>query len=341
MNTQPSVAVVILNYNGIQFLEKFLPFVIASTYPNKRIIVADNCSQDASVDFLQKNFPSVEIIQNGKNYGFAEGYNRALRQISSDYYVLLNSDVEVSPQWIEPVISLMQSDDHIAVCQPKILSYYHRNCFEYAGAGGGFLDFLGYPFARGRVFETIEEDHGQYDDFSEIFWATGAAMFIKSNIYHSLGGLYDFFFAHQEEIDFCWRAKNKGFKVMYCGTSEVYHVGGGTLNKGQYRKTYLNFRNNLIMLVRNLPSKEKWWKIPTRLVLDGIFSLTKILCGDFTSVKAIFFAHLHFYKWCWKYKQGSKETKVPFSRMKGGLNNSIVFAYFIQKKKYFSEIIYK
>ena len=338
MSTQPSVAIVILNYNGKIFLEKFLQYVIDATYANKRVIVADNASQDDSVEYLQNNFPEIEIIFNNKNYGFAEGYNQALKQISADYYVLLNSDVEVTSNWIEPVIELMESDATIAACQPKVLSYHNRTMFEYAGAGGGLLDYLGYPLARGRVFEVLEIDSGQYNDSAEVFWASGCAMFVKANVYHKLGGLYPYFFAHQEEIDFCWRLQREGYKVMYCGASEIYHVGGGTLPKGQYRKTYLNFRNNLIMLSRNLNQKEKYWKLFVRLMLDGVFAVKTMFEGDFASVKAVFFAHMHFYKWSFSDENNTKDKRLPFSALRGGINKSVVYEHFVMGKKYFSEI---
>lgn len=336
---QPSVAIVILNYNGRKFLEKFLPNVLASTYINKRIIVADNASTDDSVSILRTHFPEVEIILHQKNYGFAEGYNQALKQVSADYYVLLNSDVEVTSGWIEPVIGLMQSAENIAICQPKVLSYQDKNSFEYAGAGGGLLDHLGYPLARGRIFEVLEKDNGQYNDNTDIFWASGATLFIKANVYHTLGGLYAYFFAHQEEIDLCWRAQIQGYRVMYCGESTIYHIGGGTLPKGQYRKTYLNFRNNLVMLSRNLHWREKYWKLFIRLSLDGVFAIKTLLEGDTESIKAVFFAHIDFYRWAFSRENDTGTKRLPFSQLKGGVNKSIVWEHFVKGKKYFSEIV--
>ncbi|WP_462220674.1 glycosyltransferase family 2 protein, partial [Ferruginibacter sp.] len=244
----PSVAIVILNWNGRKFLEQFLPSVIASVYDNKKIIVADNASTDDSVIFLQQQYPQIEILQNSSNEGFAKGYNTALKQVQSDYYILLNSDVEVTPGWITPVIDLMESDTTIAACQPKLLAYNYKNQFEYAGACGGWIDKFGYPFSRGRVFDICEDDKGQYNNAAQCFWASGAALFVKASVYHELGGLDEYFFAHQEEIDFCWRLQLAGYKVYVQPASEVYHVGGGTLAKGSSKKTYLNFRNNLIML---------------------------------------------------------------------------------------------
>lgn len=290
------VAVVILNYNGRKFLEQFLPDVIRHTGQAAEIIVADNASTDDSVRFMQSNFPNIRLILNGSNAGFSTGYNIALRQIDADYYVLLNSDIEVSHQWIEPVIELMESDKNIAACQPKILSYHDRSRFEYAGAGGGFIDRFGYPFCRGRLFQSIEIDEGQFDDYCEVFWASGACMFVRADLFHAFGGLEDEFFAHMEEIDFCWRLKNKGYKIMYCGHSVVYHIGGGTLPKISSRKTYLNFRNNLSLLYKNLPDNSLYYIIILRLLLDGVASFKFLFQGGVSDSWAVLRAHLHFYR---------------------------------------------
>ena len=237
----PSVAIVILNWNGKHFLQQFLPALVASTYGNKRIIVADNASTDDSIAFLEQYFPDVEIIENHSNEGFAKGYNSALQGVDSDYYVLLNSDVEVTPGWIEPVIELMESNARIGACQPKVLTDAARHLFEYAGACGGWIDQLGYPFARGRMFDVLEEDKGQYNQAQPCFWASGAAMFVRTDLFHMLGGFDEYFFAHQEEIDFCWRLQLAGYSVYVQPASVVYHVGGGTLPKGNARKHFLNF----------------------------------------------------------------------------------------------------
>ena len=267
------IAVVILNWNGRKFLEQFLPNVIEHSANVAEVIVADNASTDDSVDFLKQNFPHIRLIQNATNGGFSKGYNDSLMSLEADYFVLLNSDIEVTPNWIEPVIELLESASDIAVCQPKIRSWHEREKFEYAGAAGGFIDRFGYPFCRGRVFETMETDHGQYDDACEVFWATGAAMFVKASIYKEFGGLDEDFFAHMEEIDFCWRVKNAGYKVMYCPNSTVYHIGGGTLPKKSSRKTYLNFRNNLSLLYKNLYRKELFFILFMRFFLDMIAAL--------------------------------------------------------------------
>ena len=281
------VAVVILNYNGKAFLEKFLPNVIEFSSQDAEIWVADNNSLDGSVDVLREKFPTVKLIENKYNGGFATGYNLALRQIEADYYVLLNSDIEVTENWIKPVIDLMESEESIAVCQPKILSYFNKDEFEYAGASGGFIDRFGYPFCRGRVFQSMEKDEGQYNNPIEVFWATGACFFVKSKYFHEAGGLDDDFFAHMEEIDMCWRLKNVGYKIMVCPSSTVYHVGGGTLPKRSAMKTYLNFRNNFSLLYKNLPSKYLKRIFITRFVLDGVAAFKFLFEGGFNDFVAV------------------------------------------------------
>ncbi|MBK7885221.1 MAG: glycosyltransferase family 2 protein [Chitinophagaceae bacterium] len=339
-NKNPLVSVVILNWNGIKFLEKFLPSVLSCTYTNKKIIVADNASTDNSVIFLQENFPEVEIIINASNEGFAKGYNTALKQVQSDYYVLLNSDVEVTPGWIEPVIDLMENDKAIAACQPKILAYNNKNMFEYAGASGGWIDKFGYPFCRGRIFEICEEDNGQYDDVQECFWASGAALFVRAPVYHQVGGLDEYFFAHQEEIDFCWRLQLAGYKVYVQPHSAVYHVGGGTLPKGDNRKTVLNFRNNLIMLTKNLPVGMALWKIPYRLWLDAVSAYWALFTkGDGGFFLAIIKSHVKYTGWFF-FKQKKSVFPVKRGIVKGGwYTGSVVWEYFIKKKNTFLEII--
>jgi GT2 family glycosyltransferase len=335
----PEVAIVILNWNGRAYLEKFLPFVLNSTYENKRIIVADNASSDDSVLFLQQSYPQVTIIINSINQGFARGYNTALRQVKADYYVLLNSDVEVTPGWIEPVIGLMQKDSAIAACQPKILAYGNKEKFEYAGASGGWIDNYGYPFARGRVFEDCETDHGQYDDAQECFWATGAALFVRAGVYHDLKGLDEYFFAHQEEIDLCWRMQLSGYRVFVQPASTVFHVGGGTLPKGNSYKTFLNFRNCLIMMYKNLPAKKAIVKIYVRLFLDALAAWRGLLSGDGGYFIAVAKAHLYFVRWVCFHQNRSVFVKAKNTPLAGWYKGSIVWDYFIKKKKTFSEII--
>ena len=265
-----TTAVVILNWNGKKMLERFLPSVTAHTQGDAEVIIADNGSTDDSLDFVRAQYPGLRIIELDKNYGFAGGYNRALQQVKADYYVLLNDDVEVTPGWIEPVVAQMQQHPDTAICQPKLLMYDQRDTFEYAGGAGGFLDKYGYPFCRGRMFTSLEQDNGQYNTPGEIFWASGAAMFVRADVWHQLGGLDDDFFAHMEEIDFCWRTHLAGYRVRYCPQSTVYHVGGGTLPKSSPFKTELNFRNNLSMLYKNLPVKRRGWVLAMRMWLDRV-----------------------------------------------------------------------
>lgn len=335
----PSIAIVILNWNGCKYLEKFLPFVTASTYPGAEVIVADNASTDDSLTWLAEKYPRVRVIAMDKNRGFAGGYNTALREVKSDYYVLLNSDVEVQPGWIEPIMNLMEKDPTIGACQPKLLMYDDRTSFEYAGAAGGWLDYLGYPFAKGRVFDVCEKDHGQYDVSEPIFWASGAALFIRASLYHELEGLDDRFFAHQEEIDLCWRIQLAGYKVYSCPASVVYHVGGGTLPKGNERKVFLNFRNNLIMMAKNLPFGQVVWKIPFRFFLDSISAWKSLFAGEGIYFVAILEAHLAFIKWVFV---GRKNSVFPKKRGKvryGWLNKSVVWQYFVAGKRTFTEIM--
>lgn len=333
------MAVVILNWNGKQFLENFLPSVMASDYENLSVVIADNASTDDSISFLQKNYPGMKILPNEVNEGFAKGYNTALEKVSADYYVLLNSDVEVDPGWISPIILLMEHDEKIAACQPKILSFQNKIQFEYAGASGGWIDAFGYPFSRGRVFDFCENDVGQYNDSCEIFWATGAALFVRSSVFHELDGFDEYFFAHQEEIDLCWRMQRAGYKIFAEPASVVYHVGGGTLPTGNKRKVYLNFRNNLVMLSNNLPLSESLWKIPVRIILDMVAAFHALLKGDFSTFSSIESAHLNFLKWLLTGKRKKRFPKIKMKNMNGVYAGSIVWKYFINKKKTFSEIV--
>ena len=288
-------AVIILNWNGKDWLEKLLPTVVQYG-SDVEIIVADNGSTDDSISFLSENFPAIRIVNNKENLGFAGGYNKALNQIHAEYYVLLNSDVEVSGNWIAPIIDLMDSDKNIAACQPKLLDYNNRDKFEYSGASGGFIDRFGYPFCRGRIFDCLEEDCGQYNDAIEVFWATGACIFLKTEAFWEVGGFDEEFFAHQEEIDLCWRLKNKGYKIMVEPSSVIYHVGGGTLDAGSPFKTHLNFRNNLKMLFKNLPLPSLFVVIPIRLLLDAVAAITFLKQKNgFSHFFAIVKAHFAFY----------------------------------------------
>lgn len=329
-------AVVILNWNGKKFLEQFLPSVIQYSKDVAEIIVADNASTDDSVSFMQSCFPEIKIIINESNSGFAKGYNDALKQIKAEYYILLNSDIEVTPHWIEPVLQLMDSDKNIAACQPKILSFYEKEKFEYAGAAGGFLDKYGYPFCRGRLFLSLEEDKGQYDDVHEIFWATGACMFVRAESFHKYGGLDEDFFAHMEEIDFCWRMKNLGFKIMYCPDSIVYHIGGGTLPKSSSQKTYLNFRNNFTLLYKNLPKNRILPVFAFRLIFDGIAALKFLADGGFKDFLAVTRAHFSFYR---RFGNIRKKRKMLVQQKVGHIyQGSVVKDYYILKRKKFTDL---
>jgi GT2 family glycosyltransferase len=330
------VAIVILNWNGRKYLEQFLPIVLQHSNHIAEVIIADNASSDDSVDFLKQNYPSVRLILNKENGGFSKGYNDALSQVEADYYVLLNSDIEVTENWIEPIIALMESDPSIAACQPKLRSWHERNKFEYAGAAGGFIDRFGYPFCRGRVFFSLEEDNGQYNDTTEIFWASGACMFVRAELYHRFGGLDNDFFAHMEEIDFCWRLKAGGYKIMYCADSIVYHIGGGTLPKSSSRKTYLNFRNNFTLLYKNLPSNRIFPVFFVRLMLDGVAGFIFLLTGGFKDMYAVTRAHFAFYR----RMPSNRRKRIALHQKKVSCiyQGNLVWDHYIRKISKFSEL---
>lgn len=338
MNT--SVAVVILNWNGVAWLEKFLPSVCNHLPLYAKLYVADNASTDESVSFLKSNYPSVEIIQLATNLGFASGYNQALKSVNEDIYILLNSDIEIKSNWIEPVIDYMENNPEIAVCQPKILDQQSPDIFEYAGASGGFIDYLGFPFCRGRIFNDLEYDENQYDIPVPIFWATGACMFIKKEVYWKAGGLDDDYFAHMEEIDLCWRIKKMGYQIYVVPQSKVYHVGGGTLKKVSPQKTYLNFRNNLVTLIKNSPTKGIIKLVFLKLLFDGVAGIKFTIDGDFKHFIAIVRAHFYMY-----FNLGKilKKRKVVNSITVVGnvteiYNKSIVIKHFAKGVKLFSDL---
>ncbi|MCG2616819.1 glycosyltransferase family 2 protein [Terrimonas sp. NA20] len=337
--TASHVAIVILNWNGRGFLEKFLPSVLQTTYKDHELIVADNASTDDSIAFLEKNYPSIRIIRLKENYGFAKGYNEALTQVNADYYMLLNSDVEVEPDWLQPMVQLLDHNKEIAACQPKVLSFDNKQMFEYAGAAGGWIDHYGYPFSKGRIFETCEQDLGQYDQQESIFWATGAALFIRPQVFHDMKGFDEYFFAHMEEIDLCWRIQLAGYTIYSCPSSVVYHVGGGTLPQGNPRKTFLNFRNNHIMLYKNLD----WWSkvrvIPYRFCLDGISGWKGLISGNSAYLFAIIKAHFAFLGWLFFHQRKSVFPAVRTGKPRGVLNGNVVWLYFVKKKTRFSEIV--
>jgi GT2 family glycosyltransferase len=336
------VAIVILNWNGKNFLEQFFPTLIKhSSVEGVRIFVADNGSSDDSIDFLKKNYPSIELIILEKNYGFTGGYNRALAQIHAEYFILLNSDIEVTEGWIEPVIELMDLQTEIAACQPKINSFVQKEYFEYAGAAGGYIDKYGYPFCRGRILKEHERDNGQYDQISQIFWATGACMFIRADLYKKAGGFDEDFFAHMEEIDLCWRLKNMGYQIYFHPGSVVYHVGGGTLPNNNPQKLYLNYRNNLFLLFKNLPSKKRFSIVLRRMILDGASAILYLLNGSFLFFWSVVRAHLRFY--CslktLRTKRKNLDNLYNTYKHKEIYTGSIVKAFFIKKVRKFSDLV--
>ena len=333
------IAVVILNWNGKKHLAEFLPSVIRHSKSEQiKIYIADNGSSDDSVSFIRNNFPDIELILLDKNYGFAEGYNKALTNIQAEYYVILNSDVELSANWLFPVIEKMDTDLSVGAAMPKIKSYHDKDYFEYAGAAGGFIDKLGYPFCRGRILDTIEKDEGQYDQESEIFWASGACLFIRSKVYHQQGGFDSDFFAHMEEIDLCWRIKNTGFKIMYYPDSEVFHLGGGALPNGSPRKLYLNYRNNLLMLFKNLSGSKLIFVLFFRMVLDGMSAMVYLLKFQFSNFFAVLKAHLSFYYLLPKFSVKRHAIKNKYRNHKGQFSKSIIYYYFIKNKHHFFEL---
>lgn len=342
----PDVAVVILNYNTRDLLERFLPSVLRTDYPNLRVVVADNGSSDDSVAWLRANYPEVECLPMETNHGFAEGYNRALTFVEAPFYVLLNSDVEVDANWLKPLIRAFQENDSLGAAQPKILDQLHRDRFEYAGAAGGWIDTLGYPFCRGRIFQAIETDRGQYDATVPVFWASGAALCIRAPLFQQLGGFDSSFFAHLEEIDLCWRVQRAGYEVQAIPASVVYHVGGGTLAYGSSRKTYLNFRNSLYMLLKNESGARLFWVIPSRLLLDGVAALMFLSQRNFGHIGAISRAHWHFFahaRQYWRRRRVDTDRIQKISikaepEIKGRYPGSILVAHYIKRIKHFKNL---
>ena len=327
------IAVVILNWNGAKLLEQFLPSVIEHS-DGATIYVVDNASTDSSIEVLKTKFPSVNIIQNDGNYGFAKGYNVALKQVEEDYYALVNSDVEVTEGWLSPILTVFDKELNVSIIQPKILDYKNKEYFEYAGAAGGFIDQYGYPYCRGRIFDTIEKDNGQYDDEIEIFWASGACFFIRKEIYRKLNGFDCEFFAHQEEIDLCWRAFNMGYKAKYTPKSVIYHIGGATLKESNPKKTFLNFRNSLLMLTKNLPKHKLPSIIFVRLLLDGLAGIQFIFKGKFNHFWVIIKAHFHYYHLI---NKTLKKRKAPQSENYYYIK-SIVYKYFVKNGTIFEKL---
>jgi GT2 family glycosyltransferase len=331
-----SVSIVILNWNGKEYLQRFLPTLIKYTrFPGAELVVADNGSTDGSLALLEKSFPQVRVIRFDRNYGFTGGYNRALQQLDTTYFLLLNSDIEVTEGWLEPLVKEMEEGNRVAACTPKILDFNHRNKFEYAGAGGGYVDKYGYTFCRGRIFDHLEEDHGQYDDPADIFWGSGACLLVRADLFREAGGLDDNFFAHMEEVDLCWRFHRMGYRVRYVPSSSIYHVGGGTLERGNPRKTYLNFRNNLLLLHKNLSGGRRQKILFIRMILDGISAFRFLVQGAFKDFKAVWRAHIAYYGMKKSYRgTGSgnnlNENNVIVSGIYPG---SIVVEFFLKGRK--------
>ncbi len=338
----PKVALVLLNWNGIDLLKRFLPDIVAKSESFSEIWLADNGSDDNSVQWVKTNFPGIKHFNNYKNLGFAKGYNIALKHIKADYYILLNNDIEVTENWISPLIELMESDPNIACSQPKILSLEKKEYFEHAGAAGGLIDIYGYPFCRGRILNEREKDSGQYNDIAEIFWASGACFCIRADLFNMSGGFDENFFAHMEEIDLCWRLKNRGYRIMYCGNSVVYHLGGGTLPYLNPKKTFLNFRNNLLMIYKNLYGTVFLQTIIFRLVFDGIACLRFLLKGQFMHFTGVIKAHFSFYHKLNKYSTIRKKLKNACQKPNqiGIYNNSIMFSYFIKGIRTYKQLDY-
>ena len=332
-----SIAVAILNWNGKHFLERFLPQMLAHTsWPGVSFVVIDNGSTDGSVDFLRTYFPVVTLICLDKNYGFTGGYNRGLQQVKTDYYVLLNSDVEVTENWLQPLFTLMEQDAGIGACMPKVCACASPGFFEYAGAAGGFIDKYGYPFCRGRILSRIEPDAGQYDEKRAVFWATGACMMVRAALYHRLGGFDALFFAHMEEIDLCWRMQAEGYKIMCEPQSVVFHVGGGTLPNNSPQKIYLNHRNNLYLLYKNLPAEKRKMILLIRMVLDGLSALVYLCKGKCSFFAAVCRAHFHF----WKNRRKLSISKNTRMKISGVYGKSIVWEFFTHRGKLrFSDLI--
>lgn len=329
-----TIAVVILNWNGKALLEQFLPSV---THYSKSatIYMADNASTDNSVEYVKKNYPEVHIIQNKTNGGYSKGYNDALTHVNEDIYVLLNSDVAVTENWLEPVLSAFQEDHTLVAAQPKILDFNKPEYFEYAGAAGGFIDKMGYPFCRGRIFTTLEKDTGQYNDSRRIFWASGACFFVRKNAFWEVGGLDEDLFAHQEEIDLCWRLQTKGGVVKYIGAAAIYHLGGATLAAANPKKTFYNFRNTLLVLVKNVKGNAVWWLVFQRMLLDGVAGIQFLTQGKVHHFLAILKAHISFYSLLPKYLQKRKKWA---STLNYQYITSIVWQYFVKGKKNFKKL---
>lgn len=337
-------AVIILSYNGRKWHELFLPQILKDAAAGYEVIIADNASTDDTAAWLKENYPHVRVLSIPVNRGFTGGYVAALQQVEAKYYILLSTDFEVSEGWYGPLYSAMERDPKLAACQPKVRYWKDKAYFEYAGAAGGFMDKWGYMFCRGRIFETLEKDQGQYDDPIGIFWATGGCLMIRAGLYHEMGGLDEDLYAHMEEVDLCWRLKNAGYRIGYVGASTVYHVGGSVISYGSPEKLYYNFRNSLILLLKNERMSRLLWLFPWRLILDGVAALQQLIGGNFKAVATIFKAHMHFYgglpKWL-KHRKEAQKHVVPHRNREGMYPRSIVWDYFAKGRKKFSQLNWK
>ncbi|MCC5928548.1 MAG: glycosyltransferase family 2 protein [Cyclobacteriaceae bacterium] len=331
------VAIVLLNYNGAEILPKFLPSVVQWSVPYK-IYLADNGSDDLSLDYVKKNFPAINIIALSENFGFCGGYNRALKTIESEYYILLNTDVEVAEGWVTPLLNLIERDANTAAVQPKILSWKNKNHFEYAGAAGGCLDLLAYPFCRGRIFDTLEADEGQYNEEAEIFWSSGACMMIRASAFFKAGGFDEYFFAHMEEIDLCWTLKSMGMSVRYCPNSLVWHLGAGTLATTNPKKIFLNFRNGMLLLIKHFPFAQLFWKLPLRWALDWLALFRFLAMGQALNAGAILKAHIDIIQNIGKWFKYRHEVKSHTIQVPGLYRRLIVLDYFVYKKLKYSDL---
>lgn len=335
-------AVVILSYNSRKWHELFLPGIIAQASSGYDVYVVDHASPDDTALFVSQNYPGVKLLRLTENHGFAWGYAQALNRIEAKYYVLLSADFEVGSNWFPPLHEAMEKNKQMGACQPKIRYYKDKDYFEYAGAAGGFMDSLGYLFCRGRIFDTLEKDEGQYDDDREIFWASGGCIMLRADAYHQVGGLDPDLFAHMEEVDLCWRLKNAGYRIGYVGSSTVFHVGGSVITYGSPQKTFYNFRNSYVLLLKNEYGVKLFWLLPLRLILDGIAGIQMFLKGQYKNVGAIIRAHwsffLHFGKWLQKRKSSLAPPGNPLANQNGIFRGSIIIAYFLKHKKKFSDL---
>jgi len=334
------VVIVLLSYNSRTYLERFLPYVLKTDYPDHKLIIIDNASTDDTLEFLEREYPEIDVLHIDVNRGFTNGFVKSLSCIKAKYYALLTSDVEVPPNWLTPLVDEMEKDDQLATCQPKIKAFKQRDSFEYAGASGGFMDKFGYMFCRGRIFDQVEQDRGQYDASMNVFWASGAVFLLRSEAYHLVGGFDNDFFAHMEEIDLCWRIQRAGYKIKAIPRSEVYHVGGSVILYGSTEKTYHNYRNNLIMLTKHLPAGRLFWMIPWRILLDLISGLQALIAGRASETGAMLKAHAHYWRsWFkWINKRKSIVSRVPFKKLDGIYKKSIVWQFFIKGKRTYAEL---